>query len=181
MKRFYWGLAVGIALTAFVMSAIWHFAKDDIVYLPPEIITKIDTVFVEKEIIITETVNVTKIDTIFVDNEVESITASATIEIEQEDIKGDLTVEFEYFSQIFTLKSTNLIYSGEIITSETLKTEYINVPIPPFKPLISSGIWRLGEEFSMSLGAGVRIYGKLDIILNASSQKQIGIVANWRM
>ena len=181
MKKILTGFIIGVIITSCIASGIWLVIRKPADIIPPKVITKIDTVFVEKEIIIYKTITKAKIDTIFIENKPAEIVASTTFEIEQDDIRGSLSVEFEYFSQMFTLKSTNLIYTGEIVTNETIKTEYVKEPIKRFTPLISAGYWQSEGKYTVSLGIGFRLYNKIDLIANANSQKELGIVANWRM
>lgn len=177
MKKIVIGFIAGFLLCGILVK----FLKQDPIVLPdPVIVTKIDTVYVEKQVVVYKTVTEAVIDTIYIDNQVQDVIASGDILIEQPDINGTLNIEYSYFTKLFTLRNSKLFYSGEIVTSETTKTEYVKLSTPMFKPLVSVGFGTLDEGYNLYLGAGVRIYNKIDIIIAANSGKEAVIFANWR-
>jgi len=181
MKNLAISFGSGFLLCCILVTAYFIIRKPEPVILPDPIIeTRIDTVYVEKQVVVYKTVTEAVIDTIYVDNAVQDVIASGDILIEQPDISGTLKIEYSYFTKLFTLRNSKLFYSGEIVTFETTKTEYVKLPIPRFKPLISVGYGVLDGGYKIYLGAGVRIYNKIDIILAANSGKEAVIFANWR-
>ena len=181
MKKLAVSFGSGFLLCCILVTAYFLIRKQEPIILPdPIIVTKVDTVYVQKEIVVYKTVTQAIVDTVYFDNTVEDIIASGDILIEQEDINGTLKIEYSYFSKLFTLRNSKLFYSGEIVTSETTKTEYVKLSNPMFKPLVSVGFGTLDEGYNLYLGAGVRIYNKIDIIIAANSGKEAVIFANWR-
>ena len=181
MKNLAISFGSGFLLCCILVAAYFIIRNPEPVILPdPIIVTKIDTIYVEKQVVVYKTVTEAVIDTIYVDNQVQDVIASGDLEINQPDISGTLKIEYSYFTKLFTLRNSKLFYSGEIVTSETTKTEYVKLPIPRFKPLISVGYGVLDGGYKIYLGAGVRIYNKIDIILAANSGKEAVIFANWR-
>ena len=181
MKKIAISFGSGFLLCCILVTAYFIIRKPEPVILPdPIIVTKIDTIYVDKQVVVYKTVTEAVIDTIYVDNQVQDVIASGDILIDQPDINGTLKIEYSYFTKLFTLRNSKLFYSGEIVTSETIKTEYVKLPIPRFKPLISVGYGVLDGGYKIYLGAGVRIYNKIDIILAANSGKEAVIFANWR-
>ena len=181
MKNLAISFGSGFLLCCILVTAYFIIRKPEPVILPDPIIeTRIDTVYVDKKLEIDEKTEKAKIDTIYIDKVVDDVIASVDLEIDQPDISGTLKIEYSYFTKLFTLRNSKLFYSGEIVTSETTKTEYVKLPIPKFKPLISVGYGVLDGGYKIYLGAGVRIYNKIDIILAANSGKEAVIFANWR-
>src|SRR6056297_275079 len=177
MKHFLIGFASALALVAIVWFVL---PKEDTELPPPEIVTQIDTVYVDKAITITETETIAKVDTIFVDGQPPNIIATGKLEIKQDDISGNIGIKYSYLNKKFTLQESDLSYSGEIITSETVKTEYVKLPTPKINLLVSAGFWQNKQDYGVSLGAGVRILRKFDLILSANTNKDLGIMITWR-
>ena len=177
MKHFLIGFASALALVAIVWFVL---PKEDKELPPPEIVTQIDTVYVDKVITITETETIAKVDTVFVDGQPPNIIATGELEIKQDDISGNIGIKYSYLNKKFTLQESDLSYSGEIITSETVKTEYVKLPTPKINLLVSAGFWQNKQDYGVSLGAGVRILRKFDLILSANTNKDLGIMITWR-
>jgi len=177
MKHFLIGFASALALVAIVWFVL---PKEDTELPPPETETKVDTVYVDKVITITETETIAKVDTVFVDGQPPNIIATGKLEIKQDDISGNIGIKYSYLNKKFTLQESDLSYSGEIITSETVKTEYVKLPTPKINLLVSAGFWQNKQDYGVSLGAGVRILRKFDLILSANTNKDLGIMITWR-
>src|SRR6056297_122831 len=178
MKNNFW---LGFFVAICVVGLVWFLLPSSpTIVPPPEIVTQIDTVYVDKVITITETETIAKVDTVFVDGQPPNIIATGKLEIKQDDISGNIGIKYSYLNKKFTLQESDLSYSGEIITSETVKTEYVKLPTPKINLLVSAGFWQNKQDYGVSLGAGVRILRKFDLILSANTNKDLGIMITWR-
>jgi hypothetical protein len=176
MKKLVISYTAGIITAILLGLVVWFFLPEKGIGIPsPEIVTYEHTEYVPRPIFIGDVTIKAQFDI----SDSLFLNPFGRIEIEQDSISGYLDIEYSLVEKNFRLKKSVLTYIGEIKTSETIKTEYVKLPIKKIKPVLSGGFWHSGQKYAVSLGLGVRLYEKLDLIINANSNKELGFVVNW--
>lgn len=153
-----------------------------------------DTIKINRIITLKDTVYNAIIDTITVvvkDSTINEVVANGFVFINQKDISGVIKIRYNFDQHNFNLLKSTLNYSGEIVTNTITVEKIIPNKIKLLSPVVMIGISYNNNnnfivtndseilidnnKYSGTIGFGVRIYQKYDVLFKLNSKTGVGI------